>query len=81
MLSSNAEDEYGKALQYREIRSGDYKSVITGDKYEEKKVEKQFRDVLAKVCPSPEEMKKLMKELEGGKDDYLTLGGSRIMKS
>ncbi|KAL1398223.1 hypothetical protein pipiens_009137 [Culex pipiens pipiens] len=81
LLASNVEDEYGKALQYREIRSGNYKSVIEGDKYDEKKVEKQFKDILAKVCPNKEEMQKIMKNLEGKKDDYLTLGGGEILKS
>lgn len=81
LLASNVEDEYGKALQYREIRSGNYKSVIEGDKYDETKVEKQFKDILAKVCPTKEEMQKIMKNLEGKKDDYLTLGGGEILKS
>lgn len=81
LLSSSVENEYGKALRYREIRSGDYKSVIAGDKYEERKVEKQFKDMMGKVCPTQEEMKKIMKGLEGGKDDYLTLGGSEIIRS
>lgn len=81
LLASNVEDEYGKALQYREIRSGNYKSVIEGDKYDEKKVEKQFKETLAKVCPTKEEMQKIMKNLENKKDDYLTLGGGEILKS